>query len=327
MVSAYGGMILGKKDYWHPDMLVNKDLKKDKIGAYYIDMRPKYIYAGEFDKNNIPLLDFNGKQCYFPGTIAQYALGNFDIFMDTQENKYFNICENCAKWFLNNLIENENENFGYINDYDYGIYKLQKPWFSSISQGLSLSLLSRCYSINSKKEYLEVCDKLLKSYEISSDEKGITALLNGEYFYEEYPSQTPSYVLNGFIFSLWGLYDYYLVSGSSKAYDLYDKGLKSLNRNLNLYNIKFINWSRYDLYPFKIKDITSIFYHKLHVEQLKAMYLLTDEDIYKKYYTLWEKSKSNKFTYIIATMYKIIHKISVKNGSNYVPSIKNDDKA
>jgi len=37
MIKAYGGMIFGKEDYWHPTMLVNKYLELNKIGCYYFD--------------------------------------------------------------------------------------------------------------------------------------------------------------------------------------------------------------------------------------------------------------------------------------------------
>lgn len=321
MVKAYSGLVFGKTDYWHPITLANESIKADKIGAYYIDMRPKHIYMGEFDLNHIPLLDFDGELKYFPVTIAQYTLGNFDKFIDTNDKKYFDICENSANWFVNNLEELISNSYGYPNYIDKDIYKLKSPWISSLSQAQAMSVLSRCYTINKKQEYLDICNKLLNTFDTKSADKGLLTLLNSEYFYEEYPSEIPSYVLNGFIFSLWGLLDFYIVSGSAKALNLYNKGLITLKQNIHLYNISGLNWSKYDLYPFKIKDITSIFYHRLHIEQLKAMYLLTNEGIYKTYSENWEKAANNKFIYLVATLYKIIHKLSVRKESDYVPSI------
>jgi heparosan-N-sulfate-glucuronate 5-epimerase len=322
MIKAYSGMVFGKKDYWHPDMLVNNNVSPNSIGAYYVDTRPKHIYIGKFDNEDIPLLEFDGSYKYFPVTIAQYALGNFDMYLDTNDIKYFKIAEKCADWLLNNLEEIEPNVFGYINNVDKDIYSLKKVWLSSLAQGQALSLLARCYSINRNEKYIRTCKKILVSYEVLSEDKGVLSYLNDNYFYEEYPSSIPSFVLNGFIFSLWGLLDFYIVSKDEKANELYRKGLKTLEKNIHLYNVRFINWSRYDLYPFKIIDITSGFYHKLHIEQLKAMYLLTNKEIYKEYYTKWENSYNNKAIYVIATIYKIIHKLSVRKQSNYVPSVE-----
>jgi heparosan-N-sulfate-glucuronate 5-epimerase len=41
MVKAYGGMIVGKTDYWHPDINANHFLKKDRVAKYPIDMAAK----------------------------------------------------------------------------------------------------------------------------------------------------------------------------------------------------------------------------------------------------------------------------------------------
>jgi len=164
--------------------------------------------------------------------------------------------------------------------------------------------------------------KYLSSFEKNVENGGVLASLNNNYFYEEYPSKEPSFVLNGFIFSLWGLLDLYIVGNNKCVEELYNKGLQTLENNLYLYNIKGICWSKYDLYPFKISNIASIFYHKLHVEQLKAMYNITQKPIYKDIYTRWEKAAKNPFKYWTDTGYKIIHKISVSKNSKYVASIK-----
>ncbi|MEA4827039.1 MAG: D-glucuronyl C5-epimerase family protein [Clostridium sp.] len=325
MIEAYGGMIFGKQDYWHPNMIACENIVKDTIGCYYVDTRPKHIYPGKFDEKNIPLLNYNGKDEYFPVTIAQYALGNFDKYIDTNDYKYFQVCSNCARWFVDNLQEIKPGVYGYINDYDNEVYGISKPWLSALGQGQAMSVLARCYSVEKKEEYLECCKKLLKSFIVKSKDKGVLAYLNGEMFYEEYPSAQPSFVLNGFIFSLWGLLDFYIVGNNEEAKKLYEIGLNTLKNNLHNYNIGKINWSKYDLYTYKVTNITSIFYHKLHIEQLKAMYTLTDDDIYKHYYTKWEKAKNNKLIYMIATIYKINHKLSVRKESSYVPSLNKEE--
>lgn len=326
MVSAYSSMVFGKNDYWHPKMIASKNVMKDKIGEYYIDTRAKSNYPGNYDENEIPLVNINGKDTYIPVTIAQYALGNYDRFIDTSEEKYMIIVKRCADWFVQNITEINYGNKGYIHENDQEVYGIKAPWFSALAQAQAISVLSRYYKYSDEKKYLDAALELLKTFEINVADNGIFNLLNGDYFYEEYPSNVPSYVLNGFIFSLWGLLDLYIVSNNSTAKKLYDKGVITLSNNINLYNINWLNWSKYDLYPFRIMNITSIFYHKLHIEQLKAMYSLTNLEVFKVYYTKWEKASGNIIKYIIATCYKIIHKLTVAKGSSYIPSIKNNDR-
>lgn len=326
MISAYSSMVFGKNDYWHPEMIASSKVNKDKIGEYYIDTRAKSQYPGNHDDKDIPLVNINGEDRYIPVTIAQYALGNYDRFIDTNDEKYIKVVKKCADWFVDNIIELTLENKGYIHEHDQEIYKIKAPWFSALAQAQAISVLSRYYSYSNDTKYLSTAKEILKSFEINVKDKGIFTLLNNDYFYEEYPSEVSSYVLNGFIFALWGLLDLYIVSNDKKAKELYDKGVITLEKNIHLYNIKWLGWSRYDLYPFKISNITSIFYHKLHVEQLKAMYRLTNLDVFKFYYLKWEKSSKNIIKYLIATSYKVIHKLSVAKGSTYVPSIKNEVK-
>ena len=49
-----------------------------------------------------------------------------------------------------------------------------------------------------------------------------------EKFYEEYPTTKGNYTLNGFMFTLVGLYDYYKVTGNELAKELYDDGIETL---------------------------------------------------------------------------------------------------
>lgn len=321
MVVAYSGMIFGKTDYWHPDMVVSNNISDKSICDYYVDTRAKNEYPGKLSEEGIPILEVDGKETFFPITIAQYALGNFDMYFDSKDEKYLKIVELCADWFVREIKEFKPGLWGYVIERGIPVYNIEGNWISCLAQAQVMSVLVRYYSICKEEKYLEIACKLLDSFKVSVKENGVLAYLNDGYFYEEYPSNPPSYVLNGFIFGLWGLLDLYLASGNAEAKQLYDKGVKTLKDNIQLYDIKKLGWSRYDLYDFKVKNITSIFYHKLHINQLKAMYMLTGEKIFKDFYVKWEKQQNNKAIYLFATIYKIVHKISVRNKSAYVKSI------
>lgn len=322
MISAYSGMIFGKTDYWHPEMIVSKNINEKNIEDYYVDTRIKHSYPAKLDDKGIPILEVNGEEFYYPVTVAQYALGNFDMYYDTKEEKYLSIVKQCADWFVTKIKNVDSELWGYINAPASTEYPLEGEWFSCLSQGQAMSVLVRYYSVCKEEKYIKTASLLLKSFEVASKNKGVLAYLNGNYFYEEYPSNPPSFVLNGFIFAIWGLLDLYIVTKSDKAKELYDRGVACLKDNIALFDMKILGWSRYDLFEFKIKNITSIFYHKLHINQLKAMYILTSEEVFNKYALRWEKKSKNIFIYFLATSYKIIHKISVKSSSVYVKSVK-----
>ena len=87
-----------------------------------------------------------------------------------------------------------------------------------MAQGHALSVLSRAFHVTGDEEYLNAAVKGLHIFEkVSSEEKklslqpvsegGVRADLFGSPWFEEYPTQPSTFVLNGFIYSLIGLYD------------------------------------------------------------------------------------------------------------------------
>lgn len=322
MIKAYGGMVFGKTDYWHPDMNVNKDLNAEQVRKYPVDMSAKAEYAGEFDQEEIPLVEVDGHLSYLSVTIAQYALGNYDQFVDSQQPHYRERFLRAANWLQKNLVEYKTGQWGWLNDHDKDMYHLKKPWLSALSQGQALSVLARAYQETGEESYLEMGTKALKAFFVPVAEGGFLAFWQGLDYYEEYPSEIPSFVLNGFIFSLWGLWEFYQISHQEEAKERYLAGVQTLKKVLPEYQVSSLNWSRYDLYPFKVADIASIFYHKLHIQQLKAMALLTGEDGFTQQAMRWEKGRQSFICYWLATAYKVRHKLSIRNESSYVPSVK-----
>lgn len=322
MIKAYGGMVLGKTDYWHPDMNVNNELKPDVLAKYPVDMTAKAEYQGEFDSEGIPLVEIDGHLAYLPVTIAQYALGNYDEYLASTRPVNKERFLRSADWLVSNLTEFKQAGMGWINDHDKGIYNLPKPWLSALSQGQALSVLARAYQETGEIKYREAGHQALAAFFSPTDEGGILAQWQGLAYYEEYPSEIPSFVLNGFIFALWGLWEFYLISQSPEAKERYETGVNTLRACLPEYDISSLQWSKYDLYPFAVADIASIFYHKLHIQQLKAMTLLTRDPFFDRMAEQWEKGRRSTFRYWLATAYKVRHKLSIRKQSSYVPSVK-----
>ena len=101
---------------------------------------------------------------------------------------------------------------------------------------------------------------------------GCMSPLGGRPFPEEYPTQPPSFVLNGGIFALWGLRDVAVALGDEQAARDFAAGAETLAQNLDRWDTG--RWSRYDLFPHPVANPASSFYHDLHVKQLRAMALL-----------------------------------------------------
>ena len=107
---------------------------------------------------------------------------------------------------------------------------------------------------------------------LPSAEGGVQAPLDGRAWPEEYPTDPPSYVLNGGIFALWGLYDVGAALGDDEIAREFEQGADTLAANLHRWDTGY--WSRYDLFPHPVMNVASSFYHALHTSQLESMQVI-----------------------------------------------------
>jgi len=167
----------------------------------------------------------------------------------------------------------------------YLLYHNPKPWQSAFSQSRGISILLRAHQITQKKDYLDYAKKALMPFTKSVAEGGVTSYTEWGPFYEEYTAKVPTLVLNGMIFSLWGVYDYIRAFHQDMlARKIFDEGVETLKNILQVYDLGY--WSRYNLceaewYP-QIDPATRN-YQRLHITQLDIMHRITNENSFKRY--------------------------------------------
>jgi len=189
---------------------------------------------------------------------------------------------NQANWLVNNLKIRSSDFGVWEYNFDFKRYNCKSPWISAMAQGQGISVLVRAYILTGKEKYLKTANKALRAFSISVDEGGVLSYGENDYvFYEEYACPKSSKVLNGFIFSLFGLYDYYIATYDSTAFTLFYEGIESLKNNLCRYDSG--DWTYYDCLGLK----ASLSYHKLHIEQLKALYSITNDEFFMYYAKKW----------------------------------------
>jgi len=78
-----------------------------------------------------------------------------------------------------------------------------------MGQGQAISLLSRAFYHSGGNElYLKTAHSALKPFKVLSKNGGVLSkFMNLHPWYEEYPTVPPIFILNGFMYSLIGLYD------------------------------------------------------------------------------------------------------------------------
>ncbi len=251
----------------------------------------------KFDNEGMPKVKYGEGYYYNPVTLAQYSLSVYGEYLKGENTK-----ENFLK-IADKLLTLQDSRGGflynfqwryYLNNYDY------KPgWVSAMAQGQALSVLARAYEITGNKKYLEAGNKAL-NFLITPISKGgvmanlgsLSSSLKNNIIFEEYISHVPTYTLNGFMFSLLGLYDWANVDDSNKkntAEKYFNEGIKSLTQILKYYDIG--GFTCYDLgYITKNREKPHIAvnYHGVHIYLLNSLYSITNDRILYDYYKLWK---------------------------------------
>jgi hypothetical protein len=278
-----------------------------ELGTYYQDISAAIehitngIYAN-LDKNGIPYYNLDAKPTYKPVITIQYALMCYDLLkkgIETEENTLK--IKKCLKW-LDDKKEHFKDSYIWRNEYNEQ-YDIQKGWVSGMYQGQAISFYLRAYQLFNDITYLKTAEKIFNSFDISFEEGGFKRVdENGCLWFEEYPTDKPSYVLNGFIYAMFGIFDFYRVTKRDDAKLLWDSCTHTLEININKYDVWY--WSIYDQLN---EQLVSYYYQRnVHIPLMQIMHRLTHNDIYLNYANKWEKNLQNPFhRFITKIMYRI----------------------
>ena len=197
-----------------------------------------------------------------------------------------------AKWFLRN--QDSQGNWPITVKHKVGdSVTLMPNWYSAMGQGQGMSLLTRAYLYTKDVVYLKAALKATKPFKIKSKDKGVLATFMNQYpWYEEYPTIPSLFVLNGFIYSLLGLYDLKLTAGpqyGAEAAELFEQGMRSLKVLLPLYDSG--SGTFYDLRHVTMRASPNLArwdYHTLHVSLLYFLSNIDPDPIFKTTAVRWE---------------------------------------
>lgn len=282
------------------DQKRGKLYKKNRIAGYYNDLTGKVNEQTLLDDQGITVNIIEGnKKVYFPISIFQYALGLWDLYLKNNNEITYSMFLQYCEW----IIKNQGLD-GSWNCFEPIGYK--KYTVSSMGQGEAISVLVRAYASTRDERWLDAAKKAM-NFMIKSVSDGGTLLIDNEdYYFEEYPDNIGEKrgVLNGWIFSLFGVYDYLLLINDNIVQQIFNKSVLTLEKHLKDYDLGY--WSYYD----KRGRIASPSYHKLHIELLYVMGDLTDKKIFFTYAEKWSEYQKNKIKKARAIIKKIIQKFS-----------------
>lgn len=249
----------------------------------------------DYDENGIPLVLINNELVYHPTNLAQYALSLFpskDKITDEEKKRFIKI----SNFICNSCI---NDDGGIPFHFSFNLKNLvyfNRTFYSAMTQGQVLSVLSRAYLLTGEEKYKSIANKVFSfmnrncKTDLSQFCKHFSELkkIRNNIMFEEYVHRTDSYVLNGSLFAIAGIHDWFEISGLQEVKEAFDKACDTIAILLPYYD--FYGISSYDLLHFTCganADFTCVYAHDYHIAILDALYYWTKNEIFSKYRDLF----------------------------------------
>ena len=242
------------------------------------------------DANGIPMETRDGGATYHynPVTVGIFGLQAYSWYLKYGTAQYRQNAIKAADWFVAN--QDAQGEWRYTFPYVVGGFGLTLPagWGSAMAQGEAMSLLVRVSHMTGGTSYLLTARAALAPLTKNYAAGGLQANFFGHPWYEEYPTQIPSFTLNGFMFTLVGLYDLNKADPTAGAGPLYTQGINTLAYALPFYDLT--TTSAYHLGhimrpPRPVYAIDS--YHRIVVMLLRVLGAATPNSIISFYASRW----------------------------------------
>jgi hypothetical protein len=225
-----------------------------------------------------------------PVTASQYGLWAYGLYLRDHDAPHREIALHVADW----LVKHQ-RNGRWFYDFDTAVsgVPIKKPWTSAMAQGQAMSLLERAFHLTREKRYRKAALRALVPLRLDVTDGGLVRCFFGDCsrpFFEEAPTTPPSYILNGFMFTLIGLYDLASIAPKSDALSMYAAGRRTLDAALPRYDVDGL--AAYDLTHLTARGheptIASQSYQAVHVYLLRTLDSLASDARLRHYANRWE---------------------------------------
>ncbi len=239
----------------------------------------------QLDQALVLIVERDGERFYHPTSLAQHGLSALTAYDETGQPQYLDIAEANANKLLDESIRMGDE-IWFPYQFDYDMYEdpamhLEAPWWSGMAQGQALSLICRLCLATDLEEYCSAANGIFATY-VSLDANTPTFTRvnpEGHLWFEEYVGDgvEPNQVVNGHIYALFGLADYYWVTGSQEAEELFDGGATTILKEFPSFRLEG-NTSYYCATDYcKVNDHRNPSYHRGVTKQLRQLGWLTGD--------------------------------------------------
>ncbi|MBN1327297.1 MAG: hypothetical protein JW996_05045 [Candidatus Cloacimonetes bacterium] len=275
-----------------------KMIRYFKSKIFQVEIINEFIISN----NGIPIVDYGmimgidiGLQIV-PVAVCRTALKHYDNYISGDADAYHSFM-NCVEWLIDEGVRTDSLII-FPHHFPFPLYQMNPPWQSAMAQGQALQVMIRAHELSAENRFLSFADSLVNSLFREVDHGGFTLKWEHDsWWYEEYvdPAADSSMVLNGMMYTLLGLREYYQYTNSEPALKLFRNGLKAVEQMIPEYDRH--GHSYYDIR----KNPAGGKYHQIHTSQLLDLYQTTNSEILFEYYQKWNKFQSAPYLIQLVT--------------------------
>lgn len=238
------------------------------LGHYPVDLIPRLEqgHFGAFDSVGLPRRRHGKTLVYNYTTLAAFALANWSRWLESQEPEARDTFLSVAEFLQRTAVQHDGA----------AVFKADLPGqgnvgpISAMVQGESLSVLCRVYELTHDPAILELALACGRPFLIELADGGVRGEIKpGVPWYEEDTRRPVRHILNGMIYSLWGLRDLYTTTGERKFGMAFTRGAESVVSAIGDFDTGW--WTWYDVPTIGRPYIASAMYHDLHICQTEIL--------------------------------------------------------
>lgn len=256
---------------------------------YYLYSERLFFEVMELDDRGVPVQRSRTfGLAYNPAYVAWYGLMSLERALRGGDPAGHHAFRVQVDWLADHAVRRDDGAvvWPYPVDWQEGGCRLRAPWICAMAQGLAMSVLVRAHRLTGRSECLALADAARRVFEQDIEEGGVRTREGGHALYEEYPGYPLPRVLDGFLFSLLGLYDLAVELGDPAALGLFADGVAGLIHTLPFWDYRG-KWSWYGSHGF----LCPPHYNRLNGTLLRVLAGLSGEPALQRYAERWDPGR------------------------------------
>lgn len=235
----------------------------------------------------VQYIDPHGKKQFHPVWVAQYAIAAIVKYEQTGEVGWLNRAIRHADELIRNRVVRGDAWFYQYNwSKTYDQRTLKDRWWSGMAQGEALTVFSKLNQLRPSSKWRSAAWHTFQSYTLigahSNRIPWTSVIIGRELWFEEYAGRMqPLQVLNGQIFAIYGLWEYYKINPSPAVRVLADGGLTTVLESMDAIRAEgqcsyYCAQGGYCQRPIWQHHG----YHMIHVQQLETLARITKRPVF-----------------------------------------------